>query len=176
MADRREYERVAQEALPILYKIAMGILRCDADARDAVQQALLKGWEKKENAQEGKFHWYLTRIVINECRNIQRQRMRVFPAEMPPAVQKMEPDYRDLYDAIFQLRIYAFTNTLKCHNEVWDATFKQRSTCPCCFVLACLRNQFSYSLNIPDFCPHFFNGIGKSQPRRVFTAARAEEC
>ncbi len=103
MADRREYERVAQEALPILYKIAMGILRCDADARDAVQQALLKGWEKKENAQEGKFRWYLTRIVINECRNIQRQRMRVFPAEMPPAVQKMEPDYRDLYDAIFQL-------------------------------------------------------------------------
>ena len=36
MADRCEYERVAQEALPMLYKIAMGILRCDADARDAV--------------------------------------------------------------------------------------------------------------------------------------------
>ena len=48
MADRQEYERVAQEALPMLYRIAMGILRCDADARDAVQQALLKGWEKKE--------------------------------------------------------------------------------------------------------------------------------
>ena len=103
MADRQEYERVAQEALPSLYKIAMGILRCDADARDAVQQALLRGWEKKENAREGMFRWYLTRILINECRNIQRQRMRVFPAEMPPAADAMPPDYRDLYDAIFQL-------------------------------------------------------------------------
>ena len=76
MADRWEYERVAQEALPVLYKIAMGILRSDADARDAVQQALLKGWEKKENAREGMFRWYLTRILINECRNIQRSRQR----------------------------------------------------------------------------------------------------
>ncbi len=103
MADRQEYERVAQEALPVLYKIAMGILRCDADARDAVQQALLKGWEKKENARPGKFRWYLTRIVINEARNIQRYRMRVFPAEMPPTAVSMPPDYQELYDAIFAL-------------------------------------------------------------------------
>ena len=103
MADRLEYERVAQEALPALYRIAFGILRSDADARDAVQQALLKGWEKKENAQEGKFRWYLTRILINECHNIQRHRMRVFPVDIPSAVQDIPPDYRDLYDAIFQL-------------------------------------------------------------------------
>ena len=103
MADRQEYERVAQEALPMLYRIAMGILRCDADARDAVQQALLKGWEKKENAQPGKFRWYLTRIVINEARNIQRYRMRVSPVEAPPAVTQMSPDYQELYDAIFAL-------------------------------------------------------------------------
>ena len=103
MADRQEYERVAQEALPVLYKIAFGILRSDADARDAVQQALLRGWEKKENAREGQFRWYMTRILINECRNIQRRRMRVFPVELPPAVQDMPPDYQDLYDAIFRL-------------------------------------------------------------------------
>ena len=101
MADRMEYERVAQEALPALYKIAMSILRQDADARDAVQQALLKGWEKKENAREGMFRWYLTRILINECRNIQRRRMREFPAETPPAAAWDAPaDYRELYAAI----------------------------------------------------------------------------
>lgn len=103
MADRQEYERVAQEALPMLYRIAMGILRSDADARDAVQQAMLKGWEKKENARPGKFRAYLTRILVNECRNIQRYRMRVFPAEVPPAVESMPPDYQDLYDAIYAL-------------------------------------------------------------------------
>ena len=103
MADRLEYEAVAQEALPALYKIAMGILRSDADARDAVQQALLRGWEKKENAREGMLRWYLTRILINECHNIQRQRMRVFPAETLPGAEQMPPDYRDLYDAIHAL-------------------------------------------------------------------------
>ncbi|MBR3016037.1 MAG: RNA polymerase sigma factor [Clostridia bacterium] len=103
MADRQEYERVAREALPMLYRIAMGILRCDADARDAVQQALLKGWEKRENARLGKFRAYLTRILVNECRNIQRYRMRVFPAEVPPAVESMPPDYQDLYAAIYAL-------------------------------------------------------------------------
>ena len=103
MADRQEYERVAQEALPMLYRIAMGILRSDADARDAVQQALLKGWEKRENARPGKFRGYLTRILVNECRNIQRYRMRVFPAEVLPAVESMPPDYQDLYDAIYAL-------------------------------------------------------------------------
>jgi len=103
MADRLEYERVAQEALPALYKIAMGMLRSDADARDAVQQALLRGWEKKENAREGAFRWYLTRILINECRNIQRHRMRVFPVDVPPKAEMLPPDYQDLYSAIFAL-------------------------------------------------------------------------
>ena len=65
MVDRQEYERVAQELLPTLYKIAMGILRADADARDAVQQALLKAWEKRGGARSGSFRGFLTRSVIN---------------------------------------------------------------------------------------------------------------
>ena len=103
MADRQEYERVAEESLTALYKIAMGMLRQEADARDAVQQALLKGWEKKDAAREGMFRWYLTRILINECHNIQRQRMRVFPVETPPAAENENPDYTDLYAAIHAL-------------------------------------------------------------------------
>ena len=103
MADRQQYERVAEESLSALYKIAMGMLRQEADARDAVQQALLKGWEKKESAREGMFRWYLTRILITECHNIQRQRMRVFPVETPPDAEIENPDYTDLYAAIHAL-------------------------------------------------------------------------
>lgn len=103
MADREEYERVANELLPIMYKMAMGILHNDADARDAVQQALLRGWEKKEAAKEGMFRWYLNRILINECRNIQRKRMRMFPVESIPDAAAESPDYRELYDAIRHL-------------------------------------------------------------------------
>ena len=46
---------------------------------EGVQQALLKGWEKKESAREGMFRWYLTRILINECHNIGRQKKRMTP-------------------------------------------------------------------------------------------------
>lgn len=100
MADREEYQRIAQEMLPMMYKMAMGILRSDADAQDAVQQALLRGWEKKEAAKPGMFKWYLNRILINECRNIQRRRMRVFPVEQIPEAAVMPPDRRELYGAI----------------------------------------------------------------------------
>lgn len=103
MADREEYESTANALLPIMYKMAMGILHNDADARDAVQQALLKGWEKKEAAKPGMFKWYLNRILINECRNIQRKRMRSFPvADLPDAAAGV-PDYQDLYAAIRHL-------------------------------------------------------------------------
>lgn len=100
MVSQAEYERTAQELLPALYKTAMGILRSDADARDAVQQALLKAWEKRDSAREGTFRGYLTRILINACRDIQRNRMRVFPAELPPLPNKESADYGELYAAV----------------------------------------------------------------------------
>lgn len=103
MIAKAEYERVATELLPTLYKIAFGILRSDADARDAVQQALLKAWEKRDTAREGLFRAFLTRILINECRNIQRQRMRVFPAPLDALPMEAPPDYRELYEAIYAL-------------------------------------------------------------------------
>lgn len=64
-----------------LYRIALSIVRNDADAQDAVQQGLMKAWISREKIRPGHERGYLTRIVINECRNIQRHRMRVFPAE-----------------------------------------------------------------------------------------------
>lgn len=100
MADRQVYEQTVNDLLPTLYKIAMGILRMDADARDAVQQALLKAWEKKDTAKDAHFRGFLTRILINECRNIQRQRMRAFPAEDIQTADAILPDYRELYEAL----------------------------------------------------------------------------
>lgn len=94
------YERAAQEMLPVLYKMAMGLLRSDADARDAVQLSLLKAWEKRGAAREDAFRGYLARILINVCRDTQRARMRVFPAELPPLPAQESPDYRELYAAL----------------------------------------------------------------------------
>ncbi len=44
----------------------------------------MKAWATRDRVDPKRFQPYLTRIVINECRNIQRQRMQVQPmAELP---------------------------------------------------------------------------------------------
>ena len=74
-----------QLQLEPLYRLSLSILRSQADAQDAVQQGMLRAWEKRRQvSDENKIRAWLARIVINECRNIQRKRMRVFPvADMP---------------------------------------------------------------------------------------------
>lgn len=101
MLSAQVYTQTAEEALSGLYKLAISILHEHGDAQDAVQQALLKTWEKRASIREESFKAYLVRVVINECRNIQRNRMRVSPQEMPdmPAPQASE-DYQALYAAI----------------------------------------------------------------------------
>ena len=65
-----------------------------------MQQALLKAWAARHRAGEDYFRPWLMRIVINECRNIQRQRMRVIPAELDQYACEEAADYRDLYEAV----------------------------------------------------------------------------
>ena len=89
---------------PVLYRMSMSILRHEADCRDAVQQALLKAWIARERMDPERFRPYLTRIVINECRNIQRQRMRVSPvAEFEEAGAAWQPEESELAEAIRML-------------------------------------------------------------------------
>ena len=51
-----------------LYRVAYSYLHSDEDAADAVQDALLKGWEKRHTLREEQyFRTWLTRILINVC-------------------------------------------------------------------------------------------------------------
>lgn len=77
--DKAAFERLYLDMLPGLYRLAQSLLRHPADAQDAVQQAAVKAWMALDKLPEGGERAYFTRIVINECRNIQRQRMRVTP-------------------------------------------------------------------------------------------------
>jgi len=58
-----------------LYRIAVSFLHSDADAADAVQDALLKAWEKRYSLKdESLFGTWLTRILINVCKQRLRER------------------------------------------------------------------------------------------------------
>jgi len=85
---------------PSLYRVGMGILGRQADVEDAVQQALMKAWAARHRVEESYLRPWLMRIVINECRNIQRQRRRTIPAEIPDQAQAPASDYSDIYEAM----------------------------------------------------------------------------
>lgn len=81
MVDEKTFCDASKALFPTLYRIGMSIVHSDADAQDAVQQALMKAWIHRENIRKDKLRPWLTRTMINECRNIQRHRMRVTPVE-----------------------------------------------------------------------------------------------
>ncbi len=77
-----------------LYHVARSLLWNDEDAADAVQEAMLRAW-KKRNAlrDETRFEAWFMRIFINRCRDMQRGQIRrraalmdiqLRPEELPP--------------------------------------------------------------------------------------------
>lgn len=76
---RERFEQLYLQLLPGLYRLAVSILHHREDAMDAVQQAVEKAWNASGRIRFGEEKAYITRIVINECRNIQRHRKRVIP-------------------------------------------------------------------------------------------------
>lgn len=86
--NKAAYEALCQDRMKGLYRIALSILRNPADAQDAVQQAFLNAWVHRETAYPGRETGWITRILINECRNIHRHRMRVFLSGLPEKEEK----------------------------------------------------------------------------------------
>ena len=75
--DEQSYLRRVETCERSLYRIARTILWNDADCADAVQQAVFTGWIKRRQLKdEERFRPWLTRILVNECRNIQRRSLR----------------------------------------------------------------------------------------------------
>jgi RNA polymerase sigma-70 factor (ECF subfamily) len=76
-----------------MYRIAYTLLHCNADCEDALQEAVLKAWEKRETLRDHqRFAAWLTRILINECRNVQRKRRRMVPLDSLPESAASPPD------------------------------------------------------------------------------------
>lgn len=96
-----QFTRETMDLSPMLYRMSMSFLRQEADCRDAVQQTLMKAWAARDRVDPARFKAYLTRILINECRNIQRHHMRVSPmAEVPESEAPSPPEETALGEAI----------------------------------------------------------------------------
>lgn len=65
-----------------LYKIGKAILGNDEDIADAMQETILKCWQKLDTLKKAEyFKTWLTRILINSCNEILRQNKRMLPQE-----------------------------------------------------------------------------------------------
>ncbi len=104
MASDEAWQESTRACLPLMYRAAWQVLHHEADAQDAVQQALMHTWEKRARIDPAKLRAYLLRAVINEGRTMLRRNRRVMPVEDFPTIASPEkPDLRPLMAAIAAL-------------------------------------------------------------------------
>lgn len=76
--DREAFELVVLDRGEPLFRTALAILGSEADARDATQEAFIRGWGALGTLRDlDRFDAWLGRILINECRMSLRRRRRV---------------------------------------------------------------------------------------------------
>lgn len=94
------------EAESTLYHMAKSILGQDKDCEDAVQEAILKAYQKLATLKEEKyFKTWLIRILLNECYRLKRRKYPILNYEehFKRAVLETKEDYSQLYVAIQKL-------------------------------------------------------------------------
>lgn len=89
---KKQYEDEVERLAPSLRRIAYSIVRNEHDAQDAVQQALLAVWARRECVEFARLKPYLTRAVMNACRDIQRARQKAIPMKEIPEMSYQPPD------------------------------------------------------------------------------------
>ena len=72
-----EYMRRVRAVEGRLYRIAQAMLWREADCLDAVQEAVFRGWMRRDSLKDpNRFEAWLVRILVNQCRDMLRRRKR----------------------------------------------------------------------------------------------------
>jgi RNA polymerase sigma-70 factor (ECF subfamily) len=75
VGDQEAFMLLVEPLLPVAYRLAVGMLRSQSDAEDAVQEGVLKAWRHFGRfRRDAKLKPWLLTIVANECRNLRRGR------------------------------------------------------------------------------------------------------
>lgn len=88
--DPDAFGQLVQENLQKMYRIAISILQNEEDAADAIQETMLKCWQKINQVRnEDYFETWLIRTLINQCKDILKCRKRtVLVDDIPEAAQE----------------------------------------------------------------------------------------
>ncbi len=82
--DPDAFTRLMKSQMQGMYKTAGAILMNDEDIADAVSDTILSCWENINRLKEDRyFKTWMTRILINKCRDIIRKSKHVIETDMP---------------------------------------------------------------------------------------------
>ena len=92
-----------------MYLTAKTILHNDQDCGDAIQEAIVKSFQKIDTLRQDKYaKTWLMRILINECYSLLRRESRYVSMEEMKELSlgeaEEEKDYSDLYSAVKSLK------------------------------------------------------------------------
>ena len=80
--DKEAFVKLVENYQVSMYKTAIAILQNDEDAADAIQETILTCWVKMETLREDRyFKTWMTRVLINKCYDIKKQRVDKVPIE-----------------------------------------------------------------------------------------------
>lgn len=75
--DKQTFQNNVLSSEDMLYRVSKSICFYESDCEDAVQQAILKAYEKLDTLREEKyFRTWITRILINECYRVNKLKRR----------------------------------------------------------------------------------------------------
>ena len=101
------FQAEARRIEKLLYRIARSYLNDDQEAEDAVQDTLIKAWEKRKTLRNiHQFQPWISRILSNRCKDILRKRKRwsFFPLEEDTVQVEMQETENAVLEAMKKLK------------------------------------------------------------------------
>lgn len=81
------FDQLMKTQLQKMYRIAISMLQNEEDAADAIQETVLRCWQKIGQLKNDEyFQTWLIRILINQCKDILRKRKKVVCIEEIPEI------------------------------------------------------------------------------------------
>jgi len=98
-----DFQREAMKLERLLFRISWSILGNNEDCADAIQEALMRAWNKRDTLRSLRaFRPWLTGIVTHICNDMLRKRLRekLVPLEDTDVAQKPAPEPLPMQEAI----------------------------------------------------------------------------
>lgn len=105
--DAAEFQLEVKRIEKLLFRIAWAYLGNNQDVEDAVQDSLVKAWEKQGMLRnQDQFKAWITRILVNQCKNLLRKRKKwsFYPLEEKTVQTELDGKDAPVLEAMNKLK------------------------------------------------------------------------